>query len=63
MNARFQKTPRSEDAGTARLVARTRKEVAAGAPQIAKAATNARGEPFELIPENIELWAKNAGAE
>jgi hypothetical protein len=24
------------------------------APQIAMAATNARGEPFELIPENIE---------
>jgi hypothetical protein len=40
----------------------TPEEVVAAASQIAKAATNARGEPFELIPENIESWAKDAGA-
>jgi hypothetical protein len=36
MSVRLQKTPRDEGAGTARIVTRARKEIAAGAPLLPK---------------------------
>lgn len=38
----------------------TPEEVAAAAPEIAKAVANASGGPLELTPQKIELWARDA---